>query len=58
LRIVGLEQLHKAQIAGLATTNLAYGGPDNRTLYITESDSGSVLCVQLEVPGQTMFSHR
>jgi gluconolactonase len=44
--------------AGLATTNLAYGGPDNRTLYITESDSGSVLCVQLEVPGQTMFSHR
>jgi gluconolactonase len=42
----------------LATTNLAYGGPDNKTLYITESDSGSVLCVQLEVPGQTMFSHR
>jgi gluconolactonase len=44
--------------AGLATTNLAYGGPDLKTLYITESDSGSVLCVRLEVPGSTMFSHR
>ncbi|MDB5871918.1 MAG: SMP-30/Gluconolaconase/LRE domain protein [Ramlibacter sp.] len=43
--------------AGMATTNLAYGGPDNKTLYITESESGSVLCVQLEVPGQRMFSH-
>jgi len=43
--------------AGLATTNLAYGGPDNRTLFITESESGSVLSVQLEVPGRKMFSH-
>jgi gluconolactonase len=47
-----------ASCAGLATTNLAYGGPDNMTLYITESDSGSVLCVPLQVPGQKMFSHR
>lgn len=43
---------------GLATTNLAYGGPGNRELYITESDSGCVLRVALEVPGQPMFSHR
>lgn len=44
--------------AGLATTNVAYGGPGNKVLYITESESGSVLSVPLEVPGQTMFSHR
>jgi len=43
--------------AGLATTNLAYGGADGKTLYITESESGSVLCVRLDVPGATMFSH-
>ena len=43
--------------AGLATTNLAYGGHDNRTLYITESESGSVLTAQLDVPGRAMFSH-
>jgi gluconolactonase len=43
---------------GLATTNLAYGGADNKVLYITESESGTVLTVPLEVPGQPMFSHR
>ena len=43
---------------GLATTNLAYGGADNKTLYITESESGTVLTVPLEVPGRPMFSHR
>jgi gluconolactonase len=42
---------------GLATTNLAYGGPDNRTLYITESDSGTILKARLDTPGQPMFSH-
>lgn len=42
---------------GLSTTNLAYGGPDNRTLYITESDSGSILKARLDTPGQPMFSH-
>jgi Gluconolactonase len=43
--------------AGLATTNVAYGGPDNRTLYITESESGSVLTATLDVPGRPMYSH-
>ena len=44
--------------AGLATTNLAFGGPDNRTLYITESDTGTILRAETPVPGQLMFSHR
>ena len=39
------------------TTNCAYGGPDNRTLYITESKSGSVLTAPMPVPGRRMFSH-
>lgn len=43
--------------AGLATTNVAYGGPDGRTLYVTESESGSVLKAELDVPGRTMYSH-
>jgi len=42
---------------GAATTNVAYGGTDMRTLFITESDSGSILTVRLEVPGQMLFSH-
>ena len=28
---------------GLGTTNCAFGGPDGRSLFITESDSGSIL---------------
>ncbi len=42
---------------GLATTNVAYGGKDNRTLYITESDSGCILACDLPVPGRVMYSH-
>ena len=33
------------------------GGADNRTLYITESESGSILCADMPVPGQPMYSH-
>jgi gluconolactonase len=43
--------------AGLLTTNCAYGGKDNKTLFITESRTGTVLCVDLPVPGRKMFSH-
>lgn len=43
--------------AGPLTTNLAFGGPDNRTLYITESESGSVLTADMPRPGLTLYSH-
>jgi gluconolactonase len=43
--------------AGLRTTNLAFGGPDRRTLFITESQTGSILRAQMPVAGQAMFSH-
>ena len=43
---------------GLATTNVAYGGPDNRNLYITESETGSILVARLPVAGRLMASHR
>jgi gluconolactonase len=42
---------------GLGVTNLAYGGPDRRELYITEMQSGSVLRARLPVPGKAMYSH-
>ena len=43
---------------GLMTTNCAYGGPDNKTLYITESKTGTVLSAPMPVPGRAMFSHQ
>ncbi len=44
--------------AGFFTTNVAYGGVDGRDLYITESETGTILRARMTVPGKTMFSHR
>jgi len=38
-------------IAGASLTNVAFGGADRKTLYCTESISGSVLRATLEQPG-------
>jgi gluconolactonase len=37
--------------AGTSLTNVAFGGADRKTLYCTESVSGSVLRAELEEPG-------
>ncbi|KAL1844880.1 hypothetical protein VTK73DRAFT_1626 [Phialemonium thermophilum] len=37
--------------AGHGTTNLTWGGPDLKTLYIVESQSGSILTVPWHCPG-------
>ena len=42
---------------GLSTTNMAFGGKDNRSLFITESDSGTILRAELPVAGRTMYAH-
>ena len=38
-------------------TNLAFGGPENRTLFITEADTGTIQTVEVPVPGKVMHSH-
>ena len=49
---------HRVQSCrGLSTTNIAFGGPGNRSLYITESDTGTILRAELPVSGQPMYSH-
>ncbi|WP_028602493.1 SMP-30/gluconolactonase/LRE family protein [Ottowia thiooxydans] len=42
---------------GLRTTNVAFGGPDRRTLFITEAERGAILQAHLPHPGRVMFSH-
>ena len=42
---------------GLNTTNLAFGGPDNKSLFITESMSGTILRAELADAGKVMYSH-
>jgi gluconolactonase len=42
---------------GLGTTNVAYGGPDGRTLFITEASSSTIVCARAPRPGLDLFSH-
>lgn len=42
---------------GVKTTNVAYGGPERKQLFITEAESASVLVANLEIPGRAMYSH-
>jgi len=44
--------------AGVRTTNVAYGGDDRRTLFITEAEHGVILTARLETPGRRMHSHQ
>jgi gluconolactonase len=39
------------------TTNVAYGGAENKTLYIVESERCAISRVTLPIAGQPMFSH-
>ncbi len=44
--------------AGILTTNVAYGGEDRKTMYITESESGAILRAKMAVAGKAMHSHQ
>jgi gluconolactonase len=54
---IGLPLHYIRTCAGEMTTNIAFGGYDNKTLFITESRTGSILSVRLPSHGRTMFSH-
>ena len=41
--------------AGMMTTNLTFGGENNQDLFITESETGSILRVRMETPGLKPF---
>jgi gluconolactonase len=43
-----------ASCAGRTTTNMAFGGADLRTLYITESETGTILKAELPVAGKRL----
>jgi gluconolactonase len=44
--------------SGRRCINIAYGGPGNRYLYITEGEKGHILRAEMPFPGHPMFSHQ
>jgi gluconolactonase len=44
--------------AGASTTNLAFGGADRTTLYVTDSTHGQVLRARMEAPGLALHRAR
>lgn len=52
---VGEPMLRIQSSDGRATTNMAYGGPDRKTLFITESETGTILTAPMLTPGRQMF---
>jgi gluconolactonase len=43
---------------GKRPTNIAFGGANNQTLFITESGTGTISCVEMPTPGLTLFGQR
>jgi gluconolactonase len=54
--VLGEPKLRINSPCGIYTTNCAFGGPDNRTLFITESRSGTILKAQMPVSGRALYS--
>ncbi|MCA0425093.1 MAG: SMP-30/gluconolactonase/LRE family protein [Proteobacteria bacterium] len=53
------EPLHRIRsCAGISTTNLAFAPGSDQKLYITESQTGSVLIADMPAGGLTLYSHQ
>jgi gluconolactonase len=48
-------QILEIPVPGKGTTNCAFGGPDRRTLVITDVDSASLYSVRLSIPGHPLY---
>ncbi len=48
----------KIEVPGPQVTNCAFGGPDGRTLVITEVSTGSIYRTRVEIPGQPLHDGR
>ena len=51
------ELVERIAIGGDHPTNVAFGGPDRRTVYVTEVDTGSVCRFDTEYPGLPLYGY-
>lgn len=47
----------KSCTTGRTTTNLVFGGNENKQLFITDSSTGTILTITMDTPGRKPFSH-
>ncbi|MBM3240313.1 SMP-30/gluconolactonase/LRE family protein [Candidatus Poribacteria bacterium] len=47
------EVLLEVQLTGKQCTNVAFGGPDGRTCYVTVADKGNIECFRTNLPGRS-----
>jgi len=43
-------------VPGKNVTNVAFGGPDRRTLVVTDVETGTVYRTRVDVPGQPLYA--
>lgn len=53
--VVGAPMMRINSPRGIFTTNCAFGGSDGRSLFITESETGSILRAELPEPGRRPY---
>jgi gluconolactonase len=53
----GVPIQHIVSCGGNMTTNVAFGGADRKSLFITDSDNGQVLVAEMDVPGLRLYAH-
>jgi len=46
------ELLHEVRLKGRKPTNVAFGGPDGRTVFVTLHDRGAIEAFRTELPGR------
>jgi len=51
-------QVDEIKIPGRNVTNVAFGGPENKTLVVTEVETGSLYTVPMNVAGQPLHDRR
>jgi gluconolactonase len=48
-------QVDAIAVPGRQVTNVAFGGPDGRTIVVTECETGTIYVGRSEIPGQPLF---
>ena len=49
---MGCEVLLEVALTGTKPSNIAFGGPDGRTCYVTLQDEGNIETFRVESPGR------